>query len=276
MPFSTTDLRPMWRPTAPPHAMIGCNRPKSGRAPQARSSPHPTRVHVEIGFLLLELGRVLARGDSTRERAHVARGIVVEDQHAAEHLEHDHQARVGILGLDLALPLAADREHLAVEPADRLVVVVVEHVVAAQIDEVAARAVNTAAVLEQEEREVLRQQRPLVGRALEVDHVLVVADVEGVARDRQAGRAERELQAAPDHQVHGGAPVDGLVEELEHEALVHAGVLAPEILAVAEQAGALALLDHLGEDIHVGGELARLGAVAAVLVDAELDRIEGA
>ena len=65
-----------------------------------------------------------------------------------------------------------------------------------------------------------------------------------------------------------------LVEQLEHQALVHAGVLLPEVLAVAEQAGALAVLDHLGEDIHVGGELARLGAVAAVLVDAELDRVE--
>ena len=78
----------------------------------------------------------------------------------------------------------------------------------------------------------------------------------------------------PDHQVHGGAPVQRLGEQLEHQALVHAGVLLPQILAVAEQAGALAVLDHLGEDVHVGGELARLGAVAAVLVDAELDRVE--
>ena len=130
------------------------------------------------------------------------------------------------------------------------------------------------AVLQQEEGEVLRQHRPLVGRALEVDHVVVVADIEGEARHRQAVGPERELQAASDHQVHGGAPIHRLVEELEHEALVHADVLVPEVLAVAEQARALALLDHLGEDIHVGRELARFGAVAAVLVDAELDRVE--
>ena len=103
----------------------------------------------------------------------------------------------------------------------------------------------------------------------------MVADVDGEAGHGQPARPQRQLQAAADHQVHGGAPVDGLVEELEHQALVHAGVVAPEVLAVAEQPGALALLDHLGEDIHVGGELARLGPVAAVLVDAELDRVEG-
>jgi hypothetical protein len=66
--------------------------------------------------------------------------------------------------------------------------------------------------------------------------LVVIADVDGEAGHRQAARAQRQLQAAADHQVHGGAPVHRLVEELEHQALVHAGVLAPKVLAVAEQA----------------------------------------
>src|SRR5215470_14562781 len=51
-------------------------------------------------------------------------------------------------------------------------------------------------------------------------------------------------------------------------------MLAPEVFAVAQEPGALAVHNHLGEDVHVGGELARLGLVAAMLVEAELDRVE--
>jgi hypothetical protein len=180
-----------------------------------------------------------------------------------------------VLAQHFTLPLAADRKHLAVECADRLVVLVVERVVARQVDEGAFQPVKLwPAVLDEEEREILRQQRPLVGRPLKIDHLLAAADVDGERRHRQSACAERQLQRAADHQVHGRMPVQPLAKQLEHEALVHAQVFSPEVLAIPEQARALAVLDDLGVDIHIGCELPRLGPVAAVLVDAELDGVE--
>ncbi len=64
------------------------------------------------------------------------------------------------------------------------------------------------------------------------------------------------------------------VKSLKTRRRVHAGRLLPELLAITEQARALAVLDDLAEDIHVGRELARLGAVARALVDAELGEVE--
>src|SRR5262249_13158875 len=54
----------------------------------------------------------------------------------------------------------------------------------------------------------------------------------------------------------------------------HTRILAPEFIAVAQEPGAFAVLDHLCEDVHVGRELARLRLVAAVFVKAELDPVE--
>src|SRR5581483_444122 len=126
-------------------AALPTGRTTWGRGEDARSRsglPHPARVHVEVGFLFLEPRRVLAGDHIVRQPAHVAAGIRVEDEHAAEQLEHHHQPRVGVLGLHPAHPVAADREDPAVEPADGLVVVVIERVVAAEVDEVAPQPVE--------------------------------------------------------------------------------------------------------------------------------------
>ena len=61
---------------------------------------------------------------SRAKSAQVPAAVSVEDQHATEQLEHDHQAGIGVLRLDPTPPLAADREHLAVEAADGLVLLI--------------------------------------------------------------------------------------------------------------------------------------------------------
>src|SRR5262245_49575044 len=102
--------------------------------------------------------------------------VGVEDQHPAKELEHDHQAGIGVLSLYPAAPFPANREHLAVKRTDRLVAVIVERVITAKVDVMLAQTEKLRfAVFEQEEGEVLGQQRPLVRRALEVDHVFMVA-----------------------------------------------------------------------------------------------------
>ena len=73
-----------------------------------------------------------------------------------------------MLRLHPAPPFSADREHLAVERADRLIALIVERVVAAKIDAMPAQPEKLRfAVLEQKKREVLGQQWPLVRRTLE-------------------------------------------------------------------------------------------------------------
>ncbi len=118
----------------------------------------------------------------------------------AEQLHHRHQALVGAVA-DLALPLAADGEHLAVEVADGFAVLVDQRVVAAEIDEGALQPVELrrALAVDDEEREVLGHERPLVGRALQVDDVVVVVGVDRVGHHRQAARADGLLQRAADH-----------------------------------------------------------------------------
>jgi hypothetical protein len=65
-----------------------------------------------------------------------------------------------------------------------------ERVVAAQVDHVALEPVELRpAVVQQEEREVLRRERPLVGRPLQVDYVIVLADVDRERGDRQPASA---------------------------------------------------------------------------------------
>ncbi len=131
-----------------------------------------------------------------------------------------------------------------------------------------------AFVIDDEETEVLRQQRPLVGRALEIDDEVVLVGVDRIGHHRHAARGDRLLQRPPDHQIHGRAPVQRFIEQLEDEALVLVLGFLPQVLAIADETRALAALDHLGKDVHVGGELARLGAVACALVDAELSAVE--
>src|SRR5262245_54846458 len=116
--------------------------------------PNPARVHVEVGLLLLQLGLQPAAQHVAGAAAHVLAPLGVEYQHAAEHLEHCEQALARMVGVHAAVPLAADREHLAVKPADRLVAVAQKRVVAAQIDEVALQPIELRlAVVDQEERE---------------------------------------------------------------------------------------------------------------------------
>ena len=206
----------------------------------------------------------------------MAAAIAVEHDHAGKHLHHRHQALAIDAGLNLALPLAADREHLAIEVADVLTALIVERVIAAEIDDVAAQGIKLGLALfvHQKEREIFGQQRPLVGRALEVDHVTVVIGVDRVRHYRQAAGANGLLDRAAEHQIGGRLPAQVLGEQLEHEALVHAFGLFPKVLAIAEQPRAFAVFDDLGEDVHVGRKLARLGLVARALIDAEFSKIE--
>src|SRR5215467_4531964 len=110
-------------------------RPQRSCRPQR--SAHPSRVHVEVGLLLLEARRVFAADDIARKRAHVAPSIGIEYQHAAEQLEHHHQTRIGVFDLHAPLPLATDGKHLAIEKAHGLIMLVKERVVATKINEVA-------------------------------------------------------------------------------------------------------------------------------------------
>src|SRR5262249_28245432 len=114
MPRDRRDARPMavaWRP--PFRVVQSRSGPSSGGRPvkvvkspakagpvsagaaavgapelqsSAQRSAHPSRVHVEIGLLLLEPGRVFAADDIARKRPNVAPRIGIEDQHAAEQL----------------------------------------------------------------------------------------------------------------------------------------------------------------------------------------------
>src|SRR3984893_3070518 len=115
--------------------------------------PHAPRVHVKVRLLFLDLGLVAAGADVMGKPAHLPTAVAVEDQHAAEQLQHSQKARVDVVRMHAPAPLAAEREHLAVEPAHHLVAVVEERVVAAQVDYIALEPVEQRpAVVEQEER----------------------------------------------------------------------------------------------------------------------------
>ncbi|HIE69394.1 MAG TPA: hypothetical protein EYP98_04110, partial [Planctomycetes bacterium] len=131
---------------------------------------HLHQAAVEVGERV-ELRLDLAAHHILPEAAHVAAAVGVENLHGGEHLQDRQKAPVGMLAPDLALPLAADGEHLAVEVANLLAALIVDRVVAAEIDEVALQAIELGriAFIDDEEREVLRHERPLVGRALQVD-----------------------------------------------------------------------------------------------------------
>src|SRR5262245_21109776 len=89
-------------------------------------SADPARVHVEIGLLALDLRLYFAAADVLPQAAHVPAAFAVEDLQRRKHLQHGQQAPVGVVLTDPALPLAADGEHLAVEMADRLALLVIE------------------------------------------------------------------------------------------------------------------------------------------------------
>src|SRR5262249_33016410 len=143
---------------APPTKRSG---PASHRMPYGQL-PRVPRVPVEVGLLLVDLGLVAAGEDVASDPPHVPAAAAVEDQHAAEQLQHGQKARVGVVRMHTSAPLAAEREHLAVEPTHDLVVVAEQRVVAAQVDHVALEPVELGpAVVQPEERHVLRPQPPL-------------------------------------------------------------------------------------------------------------------
>src|SRR5436190_18925262 len=78
------------------------------------SSADAARVHVEIGFLALDLRLDLAAADILPQAPHVSAALAIEDLHRREHLQHRQEAPVGVVLAHLALPLAADGEDLAV------------------------------------------------------------------------------------------------------------------------------------------------------------------
>src|SRR5690349_1788939 len=88
-----------------------------------RQLPRVPRVLVEVGLLLLDPGLVAAGEDVASDPPHVPAAAAIEDQHAAEQLQHGQKARVGVVRMHASAPLAAEREHLAVEPAHDLVAV---------------------------------------------------------------------------------------------------------------------------------------------------------
>jgi len=102
---------------------------------------------------------------------------------------------------------------------------------------------------------VLGKQRQFERRALQIDDEVIIVGVDGIGRDGQPPRAHRQLQAAPDHQIHGGLPAHALREQLEDQAAVHTLVFFPRRLAVTHESGPHAVLDHVGIDIHVLREL---------------------
>src|SRR3954468_23844559 len=136
---------------------LRCSAPLTGQLPRV------PRVFVEVGLLLLDLGLVAAGEAVASDPPHVPAAAAVEDQHAAEQLQHGQKAGVGVVRMHASAPLAAEREHLAVEPAHDLVAMTEQRVVAAQVDYAAVEPVELGpAVVQQEEREVLRRERPLV------------------------------------------------------------------------------------------------------------------
>src|SRR5262249_40279226 len=162
-----------------------------------------------------------------------------------------------------------EAQEAPVQQSDPAAGAIVEDVVPAEGNHVLLEAEEPdAALVNEAEGEVLREPVPVIGRALDGNELLVIVGVEREYRHRQSARPDGLLQGAPEHQVHGGAPIEVLAEQLEHQALVEALFFVPQVLAIADEAGALAALDDLREDVHVGGELARLGLVAAPLVEA--------
>src|SRR5690606_7850752 len=90
---------------------------------------------------------------------------------------------------------------------------VVQGIVATYAEEIVAQAViKRLSVTNDKEREIFRQNRPLVSGSLQVDDGLIHVKIYRIGRDRNASRANCQLKTATNEQIHRGAPIQ-LVRE---------------------------------------------------------------
>src|SRR6516165_7984179 len=133
--------------------------------------------------------------------------VVVEFQHAAEQLKDHLEMRTAVLRIDLHDPLTADIEHTSVQLADLTIMLVIKHVVVADIHPVPAQAVELGApilqILQQKEGIVLRNNRPFARRALEMHDLIVLVEIETERGHWNTLCAVRELEAPTQHHIEG-------------------------------------------------------------------------